>query len=74
MWAFLKKAESRSPSLQRAMAKEACILVLDVGSHMSDDDLELGKKALRCFLQSKVRVTEGKHARARQKFPLPAPV
>ena len=56
------------------MAKEACILVLDVGSHMSDDDLELGKKALRCFLQSKVRVTEGKHARARQKFPLPAPV
>ena len=40
------------------MAKEASVLVLDVGRTMTADDLEMGKTALRVMLQQKLLFTK----------------
>jgi hypothetical protein len=40
------------------MAKEACVLVLDIGRHVSAEDLEAGKNAVRMLVQQKLLFTK----------------
>ena len=40
------------------MAKEACVLVLDIGRQVSAEDLEAGKNIVRMLVQQKLLFTK----------------